>query len=184
MEQLMMRELRNIDLGHGQSFVSLDEALDSLPEALFNIDVKSQGAVLPTARAIMRARATHRVLITSFSDTRRLSTTVALPGVATSASPRQVARAIVGARLHLDSLVQSATNEIDAIQLPERYRAITLVTRRTVAALHAGGVEVHVWTVNDQTDMRRLLGLGVDGLITDRADLAREVVDAHSSTAS
>ena len=47
--------------------------------------------------------------------------------------------------------------------------------------LHAAGVEVHIWTINDPIRMRELLDLGVDGLVTDRADLALEVVRNYSS---
>jgi glycerophosphoryl diester phosphodiesterase len=66
------------------------------------------------------------------------------------------------------------------VQVPERVRGIRVITarfrRRTVRA----GVEVQVWTVNEPDDMRRLLDLGVDGLITDRADLALRLLKARS----
>ena len=177
-EQFTMSELRRIELGDGQSFVSLHDALDALPDALFNIDVKSPQAVLPTVRAIVQARAIDRVLITSFSRRRRLDTVRLLEGVATSASSDGVLGAVVAAKLGLSPIVRRVTHRIDAVQLPERYGIFRLVTRRTVHALHACGVEIHVWTVNDPREMRRLLELGVDGLITDRCDLARELIDS------
>ena len=54
-----------------------------------------------------------------------------------------------------------------ALQIPPSYGDIQLVTEESVAAAHAHGVEVHVWTINDEAEMHRLLDFGVDGLMTD-----------------
>lgn len=178
-EQFTMAELRRIGLGEGQSFVSLHEALEAFPDIRFNIDVKSASAALPTAQAIIQTRAVNRVLITSFSRARRRATVDRLLGVASSASWDQVLCVVVAARLGLIPLVRRFSRDFDALQIPERYRIFRLVTPRVVRAMHACGVEVHVWTVNDPVDMLRLLDAGVDGLITDRCDLARELVDAR-----
>jgi glycerophosphoryl diester phosphodiesterase len=51
------------------------------------------------------------------------------------------------------------------------------VDRRLVTAVHRVGAHLHVWTVNEASEMRRLLDLGVDGIITDRPDLLNEVLD-------
>ena len=51
-----------------------------------------------------------------------------------------------------------------------------VVTPRLIEAAHAHGVEVHVWTVNDPADMLRLVDMGVDGIVTDRADIALETL--------
>lgn len=179
-DQLTMAELRRVDLGDGTGFVSLEEALDVLPDALFNIDVKAPGAAGPLVAAIRRKRASDRVLITSFSAGNRVAVIADLVGVATSGSVPQVLLGAGGGRLGLRPLVRLAARNIDALQLPERYRNIRLVTRRSVLALHRAGIEVHVWTVNEPEAMRRLLDLGVDGIITDRCDVAREVVDSRS----
>lgn len=179
-DQLTMAELRGVDLGDGTGFVSLEEALDVLPDALFNIDVKVPGAAAALVKAVMNKRATDRVLVTSFSAGNRLAAVADLIGVATSGSVPQVLLGALGGRFGIRPLVRAATRDIDALQLPERYRNVRLVTRRSVAALHRAGIEVHVWTVNQPDVMRRLLELGVDGIITDRCDLAREVVDSRS----
>lgn len=171
-EDLSMAELRSIDLGYGQSFCALDEALDAFPEALFNIDVKTERAERPTAVAIAAAGAIDRVLITSFSEGRRRRTADALGGVATSASVSRFLPAILAAKIGLSPIVRRVLHGLDAVQVPERRGAFRIVSPRIVRAMHAAGVEVHVWTVNDPVDMRRLLEWGVDGLVTDRCDLA------------
>jgi glycerophosphoryl diester phosphodiesterase len=175
-EQLTMPELRRVDLGHGQSFCSLAEALDAFPEARFNIDIKDARAAAPTAEAVLKARATERVLITSFDEKRRRAAADALPGVASSASVTRFLPAILGAKLGLTGVARRALSGLVAVQIPERDHGVRLVTARTVRILHAAGVEVHVWTVNDPRDMARLLDLGVDGLVTDRCDLLKSLV--------
>ncbi|MEO7089638.1 MAG: glycerophosphodiester phosphodiesterase [Cryobacterium sp.] len=175
-DRLTMAELRRIDLGKGQSFVSLAEALDAFPEARFNIDVKATGASEPTAYAVLQAGATWRVLITSFSEDRRSRTTRLLPGVATSASGSVFLQAWLASRLGLTGWARRIMRGFAAVQVPERYWRIRVVTPRLIRAMHGIGVEVHVWTVNDPVTMRRLLDFGVDGLITDRCDLAVQVI--------
>ncbi|HEY2557385.1 MAG TPA: glycerophosphodiester phosphodiesterase family protein [Diaminobutyricibacter sp.] len=177
--QLRMPDLRRIDLGAGQSFVSLAEALDSFPQARFNIDIKVDAAGPPAVDAIRAARATGRVLITSFDERRRRRTADALPGVASSASVSRVLGSVAGAKLSLAVVVRRSLRGLVAVQVPERSRGLRLVTRRTVEAVHAAGREFHVWTVNEPADMIRLLDLGVDGIVTDRCDVLKGVLDSR-----
>ena len=60
----------------------------------------------------------------------------------------------------------------DALQIPESFGAVRVLTKRLLAAAHRNDTLVHVWTINDPADMRRLLQFGVDGLVTDRIDVA------------
>ena len=176
LRQLTAAQLRAIDLGQGQGYASLAEALHAFPQARFNIDVKSADAVTGTIRAVREADAQDRVLVTSFSDARRLAVVGQLTGVATSASARTFALAIAAARAGAGPVLRRVLRNIDAVQIPETRNGVRFVTSRTTRLFHAAGVEVHVWTVNAQADMRRLLDLGVDGLVTDRADLAVQLV--------
>ncbi len=178
-ESFTASELARIDLGSGHGFPRLDEALDAFPDAFFNIDVKSAAAVEPTARAIASTGAIDRVLVTSFSEQRRASTVRLLPGVATSASGSLFARALFAAKLGLTPLVRRVLANVDAVQVPERAAGLAITTPRMIELLHAAGVEVHIWTINEPDSMRRLLALGVDGIVTDRADLALDVVGAR-----
>ncbi|GMA27482.1 glycerophosphodiester phosphodiesterase family protein [Arenivirga flava] len=171
--------LERLDLGGGSGVPSLASALDGLPEARFNIDVKSADAIGPVVEAVRRAKARDRVLLTSFDAGRRRRAAAALPGVATSAAAPRVLLAAVGAGLGLQPLVQLAARGIDALQVPERQGPLTIVDRRRIAAYHRAGLEVHVWTVNAPAEMERLLDLGVDGIVTDRADLAAPIIAAR-----
>lgn len=177
--RLTMLELRRIDLGHGQGFCSLAEALDAFPEARFNIDVKDARAASPAVDAILAARAVDRVLVTSFAPDRRRAVADRLPGVASSPSVREFVPALAGAKLGVGPLTRRALRGFVAVQVPERRGPVRIVTRRTVDRIHAAGAEVHVWTINDPGDMARLLELGVDGIVTDRCDLLRELVETR-----
>ena len=64
----------------------------------------------------------------------------------------------------------------DAVQIPHRHESWELVTRESVDFAHRVGVEVHVWTVNEEAEMSELLDMGVDGLISDYPHRALEVV--------
>ena len=177
--KLTMAELRGVDLGHGQGYCSLEEALDGFGETRFNIDVKVEAAVAATVRAVQRTRADARVLLTSFSDRRRRRLGELVPDAVTSAGRAGVIRARLAAFAGANA-VGRALRGAAALQVPERVGPVRLVTARFVERVHETGAEVHVWTVNDPADMSRLLDLGVDGLVTDRADLALPIVSGRS----
>lgn len=156
-------------------------ALDAFPTLRFNLDVKAAAAAMPLGRIV--APHADRVLLTSFSDRRRreaVAASRAAGGVpATSGGKATVARCLAAARVGSVSLLQRALSAVDALQVPECVGAVRVVTRSLVRTVHAAGAEVHVWTVNEPEAMRRLLDLGVDGLVTDRADVALALVAAR-----
>jgi glycerophosphoryl diester phosphodiesterase len=181
-DQLTLAELQEIDLGSAQTIPTLAEALAAFPEARFNIDLKSDAVVGPAVDAIRASGATNRVLVASFDNRRRRRAIRALPGVATSASTLPVAAALLAGALGLTPLARWLLRHVQAVQVPERLRGVRVISPRMVRVLQSAEVEVHVWTVNDRADMRRLLDIGVDGLITDRADLALELLGNGSSS--
>jgi glycerophosphoryl diester phosphodiesterase len=62
------------------------------------------------------------------------------------------------------------------VQLPLTYFGIKILTPAILAAAHQMNLRVDIWTVNDTTIMRDLIDMGVDGVITDRPDLLRQLV--------
>jgi len=157
------------------------EAMTAFPTLRYNLDVKVPEAAERLGRII--ARHADRVLLTSFSDHRRATAVAAARAAggnpATSAGTATTARVLAAVATGSHALVRRALTGIDALQLPERHRGIRIVTPRLVRAAHSAGVEVHVWTVDDTRDMARLLDAGVDGLVTDRTDLALRAVSAR-----
>ncbi len=184
---LTLAEVRLVRLEGGYEMPTLEEALDAFPETRFNVDVKVAEAVGPTIDAVRRARAEHRVLLTSFDQRIRRRVLAGLPGVATSASSWGVVAVVALGAVPVTSLrrrlMARALRGCGAVQVPERQGPLRVVTRRRVRDLEAIGVETHVWTVNDPVAMRRLLALGVHGLVSDRADLALAEVRAATARA-
>ncbi len=172
---LTAAELGEVDLG-GHRIPTLAQALERFPHARFNLDLKSHDAVDAAVRAIREGDAVDRVLVSSFAEERRLAAIKALPGIATSGSSRTVALALAALRAGLPRTAAKALNGVHAVQVPETARGLRVVTPGTVRGFHEAGVEVHVWTVNAASDMRRLLDWGVDGIVTDHVDLAVAVV--------
>lgn len=175
-DHLTVRELGELDLGQGQHMPTLAEALDGFPDTFFNIDLKSMQAVAPAVAAISAVRAHDRVLLTSFSERRRRAALRLLPSVATSASGPRFAAALLASVVRGGPVVRAALKGLHAVQIPERALGLETVSPARIRAFHAAGVEVHVWTINDAETMRRLFERGVDGIVTDRADVGLEVV--------
>ena len=119
---------------------------------------------------------TDRVLLTSFSDARRRTALKGVQAAGAELPPATSAGQGVIARLRAASVLRlspaALLDGVDAVQIPERYRGVRVLTPSLIAAAHRRGTEVHVWTVNDPDDMRRLVASGVDGIVTDRADIA------------
>ncbi|GAA2753731.1 glycerophosphodiester phosphodiesterase family protein [Amnibacterium kyonggiense] len=155
---------------------TLAEALTALPEARFNIDVKHAAAVAPTGVAVTAAAAAQRVLLTSFSGRRRREVLRLVPTAATSASSGSILGVVGGLRLRTPAVTRLALRRVHAVQIPERALRTDLATPWSIAEMHAAGVEVHFWVVNDPARMRELVARGADGIVTDRPDLARDAL--------
>ena len=165
--------LADVDLG-GEGFITLRQALAEFPRARFNIDIKDATAIDDVVAAVRELGAENRVLITSFSAARRRSATALLPAVASSASGSEFLRIFAATSLWITPPLP----QIQAIQIPATAYGIPTVSRSLVERYHRLGLEVHVWTVNDATEMRRLLAMGIDGIVTDRADIALDVINS------
>ena len=151
---------------------TLSSALTTFPHTKFNIDIKNVEASVPVASEIRAHSAQERVLLTSFDNSRRKRTMELAPGTASSPAVSEFGPALLAALLGQQWLVNRKLTGFDAVQIPARVMGINIVSKRLVKMYHTAGVKVHVWTINDPEVMVKLKLAGVDGVVTDRTDLA------------
>jgi glycerophosphoryl diester phosphodiesterase len=171
---LSYAEVRRARIGGVEHVPTLAELFDACPAACFNIDLKSDGATRPLADFIAAREAGDRVLVGSWSR-RRINEFRRLTDhrVATSAAPVEVALFLVLPGRLADRLTGW---HVRAMQIPHKRGPLTIASTRFVRRMHAIDKHVHVWTIDDPAEMAELLERGVDGLMTDRTDILRTVL--------
>jgi glycerophosphoryl diester phosphodiesterase len=150
----------------------LEDLLGTWPHLRVNIDPKHDTAVDALVDTIRRTGSVRRVCIGAFSDRRLERVRAALgPELCTSLGPKGTARlkaASFGAPLRVPA---------PCAQVPVRAKGVTVTDERFVRTAHRLGLQVHVWTIDDPDEMHRLLDLGVDGIMTDRPLVLRQVLE-------
>lgn len=158
------------------SVATLKDALERFPQARFNIDIKSADAIIPTVAAVKSVGAEDRVLITSFSDKRRKKGMSLLGDAATSSSAFSYAVALVSLRVGLTGIAAYMLRNIDALQIPEKSLGINASSPSMISRFKKLGVFVYFWTINDSDVMLELIKRGADGVVTDRTDIAVQIL--------
>ena len=155
--------------GRGIGVPALRDALERLRDTALIIELKSADPRLARAvvEAIHAAGAIGRATVGSFQKGALDAVRALDPSIRTGADTDDVRNGLDGLR---------GRPVFDAFQVPEVFAGMRVVTPEFIARAHDAGVTVLVWTVNGEEDMRRLLDWGVDGLITDRPDLAVPIV--------
>ncbi|MEO7398720.1 MAG: glycerophosphodiester phosphodiesterase [Ilumatobacteraceae bacterium] len=147
---------------------TLEDLLGAWPEARVNIDCKSDGAVPALVSALRRTNALDRVCVGAFNDLRiRRLRSILGPALCTALGPAAVSQ------LRYAKMFRTAGR---AAQVPVRQGRLLVLTERFIATAHALGLHVHVWTVDDASEICRLIDLGVDGIMTDRPVVLRETL--------
>lgn len=165
------RELARVPGREGRpAAMRVDEAFEKYPDAVFNIDAKSDDVAAPLARAIREAGAQSRVCVASFSERRLRRLRGELPGTASSLGIGAIARIVAASRARKGAArrrLLKGLPEAQVAQVPLSFRGVPVLTERFVASAHEAGIAVHAWTIGDVDVAARLLDMGVDGIITD-----------------
>jgi glycerophosphoryl diester phosphodiesterase len=195
--EMTLDELRRLDAGHNFSpdggptrpyrgrdvrVPTLEEVLEAFPAVAVNIEIKaSTPGIEETVLGVLReANALGRVLVVSTRHaTVKRFRRISGGNVPTGASRWEIGVFYLLSRLHLERLVCPV---YDALQVPLKHRGIPLVTPRFLKAAHTYGVRVDAWTINQADEMRRLLDLGVDVIMTDRPGMLAEVLESRPPT--
>ncbi|MEE1928960.1 glycerophosphodiester phosphodiesterase [Streptomyces sp. TRM 70351] len=154
------------------------DLLREFPRARWNVDVKAEAALLPLLRVLDEADAWDRVCVGSFDEGRiARARELAGPRLATSLGTRGV----LALRLRSWGLPVRLRGDALGAQVPVRHGGVPVADRAFVRCAHRRGLQVHVWTVNEAREMRRLLDLGVDGIMTDHVELLRAVLEERGA---
>lgn len=186
-----LREIRRLDAGYrwtadgGRTFPfrgrgiqipTLREVFDNFPDTLINIEPKhaDPAPAKPLCGLIREFGRADRVIVGSFHDRVLEDFRRVCPEVATSASPAEASVFLARYQLGLED---NYTPEMQALQIPPKIGGVEIVTEGYLAAARRSNLQVHVWTVNKTEDMRRLIGIGVDGIMTDYPDRLLDLLD-------
>jgi len=147
---------------------TLEEVATAFPGVLLNLDLKRTSPEVEAYESLLadelrRLEITDAVMVASFHDDAIQRFRAVAPGVATSAATNEVARFYFSL-----SDATPVVPPVEAFQVPASFSGIDVVTESFVASAHQADIAVHVWTINDEREMARLLDLGVDGLVSDR----------------
>lgn len=161
--------------GAGVQLSTLREVLEALPHARVNVEIKDGRAQQAVWDAVHDLHAVHRVLIAA-GDRKNRARFRSYAGPV-SAGKQDV---VAFYALHKARAARLWSPTVDAFQIPEIRNARRVMDRRMVAELRTRNVAVHVWTIDEEADLRRLIEWGVDGIVTDRPDrLSRVLHETH-----
>jgi len=152
----------------------LETALTQFPSALFQIDLKTDEVVLPAMNVIKNLNAFDRICIASFSSNRLQKVREEFPETCLSMGPKEILKLLLASFGFYNQKVPG-----DCLQVPIYHFGIKLVTKRFVRYVQSIGLKIHVWTINDENTMRKLIDLGVDGIITDKPKLLKKLLSTN-----
>jgi glycerophosphoryl diester phosphodiesterase len=175
--ELPYREVAEARVDGTEPIPLLEDLLGTWPELRVNIDPKHDGSVDALVQVVQRTGSIDRVCIGSFSDRRLARLRAALgPRLCTALGPRGTAR-LRGASWRIPTGRLAA----GCAQVPRAMKGVTLVDLAFLTEAHERGLQVHVWTIDDPAEMHELLDLGVDGIMTDRPQVLRDVLEARGA---
>jgi glycerophosphoryl diester phosphodiesterase len=169
--------------GQGIGVPRLDDVLARYPNARVIVEMKGGQPELARAVAasIRGADAVDRTCVGSFHAASIAALRAEFPEVVTSASQPEARWALHRSWVRWP---WAGRRPYSAFQVPEFAGRMRVVSENFLRHVHREGHAVQVWVVNERHDIARLLDWGVDGIISDRPDVAVATRDAWVATRS
>jgi glycerophosphoryl diester phosphodiesterase len=169
-------EVSTARIGGREPILRLEDLLGAWPDVRFNLDIKAAGVLAPLVRTVRRLKIADRICLGSFSDARIAAARRLFgPSVCTALGPKGVAA------LRLSSYSPRAAGlvriQAGVAQVPLQLGGRALVDERFLTAAHARDLQVHVWTVDTEAETTAMLDLGVDGIMTDRPAMLKQLLE-------
>lgn len=165
--------------GKGVTIPTLESVLVAFPTMPMNVEVKVDDPELARKfiELLTRYGRLQDIMVLVAAEPNKLmhKLRAAAPDAVTGHAYWEVIRYLVCSTLRLPWLFKP---KAPAMQVPEKSGPLLIATPSFVRHAHRLGMEVHVWTINDESEMRRLLYMGVDGLFTDYPGRMRRLVDS------
>ncbi|MEZ5157281.1 MAG: glycerophosphodiester phosphodiesterase [Candidatus Nanopelagicales bacterium] len=180
---LPFSEVKKAHIGNAERVHSLREVLDKFPRTRFNIDIKEDNAVAPILELLGESDFLDRICVASFSWARLRAVRAKFgQAVCTSLAPQEISALVSRSRLGRVSFASrlALPKGPACVQVPRRASRVPIITASLVRHAHERGWPVHAWTINDPMQMNALLDIGVDGIVTDRPSVLRQVIDGRS----
>jgi len=189
--QLTWNEIQQIDAGalfspdKGKTFpfkekgitpVLLKTILNEFPNTKFNIDLKDNNLLLAEkyGQLLIELKCENRVVTASFNNKVLKHFRKLIPNATTSCTSIEVIKLLLLYKSGFLNIPFKYKNRI--LQVPEYQGKIKVLSKGFIKFLHKRGFKVHIWTINDKSEMKRLLKMGVDGIFTDNPLLLLDVV--------
>ena len=168
---LSSNEINALKIFENHKIPTLEEVLDKFPELSFQIDFKTDQVVDPALEIIKKTYSMDRVCIASFSSKRLNYVRSVSPDLCISMGPKEVFRTLLSRYKLLNKPGYG-----DCLQVPMKYYGVNIINKKFVDYVQSKNIKIMVWTINDIKTLKYLIGLNVDGIITDKPKLLFDLI--------
>ncbi|MBW7857509.1 MAG: glycerophosphodiester phosphodiesterase [Leptonema sp. (in: Bacteria)] len=190
-ESMTLAEIKSLDAGYrftldeGKTFPyrgkgiqvpTVEEMFTTFPDYRMIIELKHSEASMAKqfCELIRKHKMQDKVVVASFEDIRLNEFRHECSEVATSGAKNEITVFVILSKLHLTGFYSPS---FQSLQVPEKSGSITILTPSFIRQAKDRNLAIEPWTINDSQTMTKLIGWGVDGIMTDRPDLLMKALN-------